>query len=69
MEEVVVKEDIALNGVDYIYMLKSIKDNNNINFRKLSDNLNFELNGIKIVKPKENKDTNFRKIPDNLNLE
>ena len=30
----------------YTYMLKSIKDNNYSNFQKLSDNFNFELNGI-----------------------
>ena len=35
-------------------MLKSIKDNNNINFRKIPDNFNFELNGIEPVKPNLN---------------
>ena len=35
----------------YTYMLKSIKDNNDINFQKLPDNFNFELNGIQTVKP------------------
>ena len=32
-------------------MLKSIKDNNDTNFEKLPDNFNFEINGIKTVKP------------------
>ena len=35
----------------YTYMLKSIKDNNDINFQKFPDNFNFELNGIQTVKP------------------
>ena len=35
----------------YTYMLKSIKNNNDTNFQKLPDNLNFELNGIQTVKP------------------
>ena len=35
----------------YTYMLKSIKDENETNFQKLSDNFNFELNGIQTVKP------------------
>ena len=35
----------------YSYMLKSIKNNNNTNFQKLPDNFNFELNGIKTLKP------------------
>ena len=35
----------------YTYMLKSIEDKNDINFQKLPDNFNFELNGIQSVKP------------------
>ena len=35
----------------YTYMLQSIENNNNTNFQKLPDNSNFELNGIKAVKP------------------
>ena len=32
-------------------MLKSIKDDNDINFQKLPNNLNIELNGIQTLKP------------------
>ena len=35
----------------YTYMLKSIKDNNDINFQKSPNNFNFELNEIQTVKP------------------
>ena len=35
----------------YTYKLKSIKDNENINFQKIPDNFNFELNGIETAKP------------------
>ena len=35
----------------YTYMHKSIKDNKDTNFQKLTDNLNFKLNGIQTVKP------------------
>ena len=41
---------ILLTSV-YTYMLKSIQDNNDINFRKLPDNFNSELNEIQTVKP------------------
>ena len=35
----------------YTYMLKSIKNNNNIDFQQSPHNFNFELNGIQTVKP------------------
>ena len=35
----------------YTYKLKSIEDNNDTNFQKMPDSLNFQLNEIKTVKP------------------
>ena len=35
----------------YTYMLKSIKDNNDLNFQKLPDNFKFESNEIQTIKP------------------
>ena len=35
----------------YTYKLKSIEDNNDTNFQKLPNNLNFQLNGIQTLKP------------------
>ena len=35
----------------YTYTSKSIKDNNYTNYRKLSNNFNFESNGIQTVEP------------------
>ena len=42
---------VLLLSCVYTYMLKSIKDNNNINFQKLPDNLNFIKKGTQTVKP------------------
>ena len=42
---------LLLLACTYTYMLKSIKDNNDTNFQKMPDSLNFQLNKIKTVKP------------------
>ena len=39
-------------------MLKPIKNNSDINFHKLPDNSNFEINAIKTVKPNLKFNTN-----------
>ena len=45
---------VLLLSFVYTYSLKSIKDNTDINFPKLPENVNFELNGKETVKPKLN---------------